>query len=58
VVAGIMMIFNVGLGAVGISTLLGIQVLLTGTALVLFSFAKKALMGKVRDKVDSFKSGF
>jgi len=40
-VAAVMMVFNIGTGAVGISTLLGLQVLLTGIALVLLSFTKK-----------------
>src|SRR5262249_35855386 len=47
-VAAVMMIFNVGTGAVGISTLLGIQVLLTGIALVLLSFTKKIVAAKLR----------
>jgi len=55
-VAAVMMVFNVGTGAVGISTLLGLQVLLTGLALVLLSFAKKLLAGRVKDKIESLKS--
>ena len=58
VVAAVMMIFNVGTGAVGISTLLGLQVLLTGIALVLLSFAKKVVAGRVKGKIESLKSGF
>jgi len=57
-VAAVMMIFNVGTGAVGISTLFGLQVLLTGIALVLLSFAKKVVAGRVKDKIESLKSGF
>jgi uncharacterized membrane protein HdeD (DUF308 family) len=56
--AAFMMIFNVGTGAVGISTLFGLQVLLTGIALVLLSFAKKLVAGRVKDKIESLKSGF
>jgi uncharacterized membrane protein HdeD (DUF308 family) len=41
VAAAAMMIFNVASGAVGISTLLGLQVLLAGIAMVLLSFVKK-----------------
>src|SRR5437588_9595304 len=55
-VAAVMMIFNVGTGAVGISTLFGLQVLLTGIALVLLSFTKKVLAGRVKDKIESLKS--
>jgi len=57
-VAAVMMIFNVGTGAVGISTLFGLQVLLTGIVLVLLSFAKKVVAGRVKDKIESLKSGF
>jgi uncharacterized membrane protein HdeD (DUF308 family) len=56
-VAAVMMIFNVGTGAIGISTLFGLQVLLTGIVLVLLSFVKKVVAGRVRDKIESFKSG-
>jgi uncharacterized membrane protein HdeD (DUF308 family) len=57
-VAAVMMIFNVGTGAVGISTLFGLQVLLTGIVLVLLSFAKKVVTGRVKDKIESLKSRF
>ena len=55
-VAAVMMIFNVGTGAVGISTLFGLQVLLTGIVLVLLAFAKKVVANRVKDKIESFKS--
>jgi uncharacterized membrane protein HdeD (DUF308 family) len=45
-VAAVMIVFDLGTGAVGISTLLGLQVLLTGIALVLLSFTKKILGGQ------------
>ncbi len=57
-VAAVMMVFNIGTGAVGISTLLGLQVLLTGIAMVLLSFAKKVVAGRVKDKIESLRSGF
>jgi membrane protein HdeD len=41
VVAAVMMMMHLGSGAVGISTLLGLQVLFTGIALVLLAFAKR-----------------
>ena len=46
VVAAVMIIFNIGTGAVAISTLFGLQVLLTGIALVLLSFAKKMVVNR------------
>jgi uncharacterized membrane protein HdeD (DUF308 family) len=49
-VAAVMMVFNIGTGAVGISTLLGLQVLLTGIALVLLSFTKKIVGAGLRIK--------
>jgi uncharacterized membrane protein HdeD (DUF308 family) len=55
-VAAVMMVFNLGTGAIGISTLLGLQVLLTGLALVLLSFAKKVVAGKIKGKIESLKS--
>jgi len=55
VIAAIMVLFNIGTGAVGISILLGLQMLLTGVAMVLFSLAKKALVNRVKDKLTSFK---
>ena len=56
-VAAVMMVFNIGTGAVGISTLLGLQVLLTGIALVLLSFTKKVVAGRIKDKIESLRSG-
>jgi len=56
-VAAVMMVFNIGTGAVGISTLLGLQILLTGLALVLLAFAKKVVAGRVKDKIESLRSG-
>ena len=52
VVAALMMIFNMGTGALAIGTLLGLQVLFTGIALVLLSLAKKKVAGKVKDKLN------
>ena len=43
VITGVMVLLNIGTGAVGISILLGLQVLVAGIALVIFSFAKKIL---------------
>ena len=54
VITGIMVLFNIGTGAVGISILLGFQVLVAGIALIVFSLAKKALAGNIKDKLQSF----
>jgi len=52
VVAAVMMIFNIGAGAIAIGTLLGLSVLLTGIALVLLSLAKKSIAGRIKDKLN------
>ena len=54
-VAAVMMVFNIGTGAVGISTLLGLQILLTGLALVLLAFAKKVVASRIKDKIESLR---
>ncbi len=56
VVAAVMMIFNVRTAAIGISTLFGLQVLLTGIALVLLSLAKKMVAGRIKERIESLKS--
>jgi uncharacterized membrane protein HdeD (DUF308 family) len=45
--AAVIMIFNIGLGAIAISTVLGLQVLLTGIAMVFLSFTKKMVKASV-----------
>jgi uncharacterized membrane protein HdeD (DUF308 family) len=55
IIAGLMMIFNIGSGAAGIAAILGSTVLLTGIALILLSFAKKAIARKVEDKIKEMK---
>lgn len=55
-IAGLMMIMNIGTGAVGVSTLLGVSVLLAGIALVLLAFVKKAVVNKIEGKVEELKS--
>jgi uncharacterized membrane protein HdeD (DUF308 family) len=54
--AAVMMFFNIGMGAIGISTVLGLQVLLTGIALMFLSFAKKAVVSIVKEKIEALKS--
>ncbi|MBK8551616.1 MAG: DUF308 domain-containing protein [Ignavibacteria bacterium] len=55
-IAGLMMILNIGSGAAGVATILGLQVILTGVALILLAFIKKAIAGKVEDKIKEIKS--
>ena len=50
--AATMMILNVRTGAIGVSTLLGLQVMLAGIALVLLSVAKKVVAVTVTSQVD------
>lgn len=45
-IAGLMMLFSFGTGAAGVAVILGIQVMLSGIALILFSFEKKLLKVK------------
>ena len=45
--SSILIIFNIGAGAVAISTLLGCSILLTGIALVVLSFVLKMMKSKV-----------
>ena len=52
------MIFDIGIGAVAIATLLGVQVLLIGIALLILSFAKKMVAGKIRDKIETVRTGY
>ena len=47
VVAAVMIIMNIGSGAIAIGTLLGLQALFTGIALVLLSFAKRMVVKTV-----------
>ena len=53
VLVAIATIFKIGTGAVTISLLLGLQVLLIGIAVVIFSIAKKMVVGKIKDRLGS-----
>jgi uncharacterized membrane protein HdeD (DUF308 family) len=55
VVAAIMMISNIGTGAIAISTLLGLLSLITGISLVMLSFAKRMVVKNLKDKIDSIR---
>ena len=52
ILIAVMMIFDIGTGAIAIATLFGLQVLLMGVALVLLAFAKKILRSKIRNKIE------
>ena len=47
VIAGIAIIFNLGTGAIYISTLLGLQALFAGIGLIVLAFTKKRLVNKL-----------
>ena len=53
---GFPMLFNISTGAVGVSTLLGVLILLTGISLVLFAFVKKNVAGRIKDKVEDLRA--
>jgi len=55
VIVALATIFKIGTGAVTISVLLGLQVLLIGIALVIFSIAKKTIAEKIKDRFGSPK---
>jgi uncharacterized membrane protein HdeD (DUF308 family) len=57
VILGIMMLFNMGMAAVGISTLLGLQTILAGLGFILLAFIKRFAGKKIKQKVASLKSG-
>ena len=51
--AGIKMVFNLSSGIAGSATIIGLQALLAGICLMLFAFAKKMVVGRVRSKLQS-----
>ena len=55
-IAGVMMIFNIGTAAIGISTLLCLELILAGIALIVLSFAKRTVSSKVKDKIETLKA--
>lgn len=48
ILAGIAVIFNLGTGAIWISTLLGIQALVAGTGLIFLAFAKRHVVTNIK----------
>ncbi len=55
-IAGVLTIFNLGVGAFGISIMLGLQVLLGGIALVVLSFVKKTFVAKISDRLETLRA--
>jgi uncharacterized membrane protein HdeD (DUF308 family) len=53
---GLMSIFNIGLGAITISVMLGYQILLGGIALIALAFLKKRLVKNVSSAVENLKT--
>lgn len=49
IIAAVVLIFDLGTG-IGVSLFIGVQILLAGIALVIFSFAKKELGNKIMDR--------
>jgi uncharacterized membrane protein HdeD (DUF308 family) len=56
-IAGVMMLFDTGAAAIGISTLLGLQAILTGLGFILLAIVKRAAVHKFKTKIASFRSG-
>jgi uncharacterized membrane protein HdeD (DUF308 family) len=55
-VCGLMSVFNIGLGAITISVMLGYQILLAGIALIALAFLKKRLVKNVSSAVENLKT--
>lgn len=53
VIVSLATIFNIGTGAVTISIILGLQVLLIGIAFVILAFVKKAMIEKIKNRLGS-----
>jgi len=56
VIAGVMVIFNLGAGAVALSTIIGLQLLLAGIALIVLSLVKRKVKGAMKSKIENLKA--
>jgi uncharacterized membrane protein HdeD (DUF308 family) len=54
-VAGIMVIFSIAAGAVAVSTLVGLQLLIAGIGLIMLSFIKKKLVGSIKEEASKIR---
>lgn len=55
IIVAFMVMFNIGTGAVGISALIGLQILFVGIALVILALVKKRVAGKIRGKINELR---
>lgn len=55
-ITALVVMFNIELAAISISTLLGLQILIAGIGLIFLAFAKKSLMSNVKDEFERLKS--
>lgn len=51
IIAGFAIIFNIGIGAIWISTLLGLQALMAGISLIVLALAKRRVVHHVKDHI-------
>lgn len=58
VIAGLMVMFNIAAGAIAVSTLIGIQFLIAGIALVILSFVKKKVVSVIEGKAAVIREKF
>ncbi|ULQ57180.1 DUF308 domain-containing protein [Flavihumibacter rivuli] len=56
-IAGIMMFFNMGMAATGISTILGLQVLMAGIGMIILAFIKKSVVKTVKERIGNIQEG-
>lgn len=56
IVAGFFVIFDLAAGAIAITTLLAIQLVLAGVALILLALLKRSIIGKLKTVTNQFKS--
>lgn len=57
-IAGVSVIFNIAAGAVAVSTIVGIQLLVAGIGLIILSMLKKTIAGKVKTAASGMRSKF
>jgi uncharacterized membrane protein HdeD (DUF308 family) len=55
-ICGLMSVFNIGLGAITISVMLGYQILLGGIALIALAFLKKRVVKNLSSAVENLKT--
>jgi uncharacterized membrane protein HdeD (DUF308 family) len=58
IIVGLIVIFNIAAGAVAVSTLVGLQLLLAGIGLIILSLIKRKVVGKVKDAAANIQKKF